>query len=146
MKGDRAFGLISLIGALAYVVSATRISGGFLVDPLGPRFFPLIIGSVAGLCGLLIMLRPDEEPSWPTRALFIKLLVSLAVLFFYALTLRPAGFLIPTAIASALLSYQIRPNVLTSVLTGLGLSIGLFVIFRFALGLGIFAFPRSWTG
>jgi len=33
-----------------------------------------------------------------------------------------------------------------SILTGLALSIGLFFIFKFALGLSLFAFPRGLIG
>ena len=64
----------------------------------------------------------------------------------YAYALKPLGFLMPTAIAAAVLSYQISPKPMPAVLTGLGLSVGLFVIFKYALGLSLFALPRSLMG
>ena len=146
MKGDRAFGLVTLVVALAYIASATQIQSGFIIDPLGSKAFPVMIGSVAAACGLYIMLRPDDDPSWPARVTWIKLGISLAVLLFYAFTLRPLGFLIPTAIASALLSYQIHPNRTHAIVTGLCLSVGLLLLFKHALGLGLQGFPRSWFG
>ena len=53
------------------------------------------------------------------------------------------GFVVPTAIAAAILSYQISPRKLPAALAGLGLSIGLFVLFKYALGLGLVAFPKG---
>ena len=61
----------------------------------------------------------------------------------YALSLKPFGFLMPTAVAAAILSYQISPRIRPAVLAGLSLSIGLFVIFKYALGLGLTPFPRG---
>lgn len=146
MKGDRAFGLITLLVAVGYLASSTQIPGGFIDDPLGPKFFPLVIGSVAALCALAMIVRPDDDPGWPDRATWLKIAFALAVLLGYAFTLRPMGFIIPTAVGSALLSYLIRPSRAAAVVTGVCLSVGLFVLFRYALGLGLYAFPRSWTG
>jgi putative tricarboxylic transport membrane protein len=52
----------------------------------------------------------------------------------------------PTAVAAGVLSFQISPKVKTAALSGLGLSIGLFVIFKYALDLGLVPFPKSWMG
>jgi len=65
------------------------------------------------------------------------------VLVGYAYTLKPLGFLIPTAIASGILSYQIGHKLKAAIVTGLGLSVGLFVIFKYALGLGLFPVSRN---
>ncbi|MEH0072322.1 hypothetical protein V6L77_21940 [Pannonibacter sp. Pt2-lr] len=40
MKGDRIFGLVMIIVALGYLLSATQIETSFLSDPIGPRVFP----------------------------------------------------------------------------------------------------------
>ena len=64
----------------------------------------------------------------------------------FAVTLKPIGFIIPAAVASALLSYLIVPNLKTALASGLGLSVGLFLIFKYALGLGLAPFGRLLTG
>ena len=114
------------------------------MDPVGPKLFPMLIGGVAAICGLGMLIKPDADPAWPPAMTFIKLLSAVAVLTVYAYTLRPLGFLIPTAIASGILSYQISPQLKQAVLTGLGLSVGLFLLFKYALGLGLFAVPKTW--
>ena len=62
--------------------------------------------------------------------------IAVFVLALYAVLLTPLGFLLPTAFAAGILSYQISPNVKNAILSGIGLSIGLFVLFKYALGLG----------
>lgn len=146
MASDRIFGLVALITALAYIASATQIETSFLSDPVGPRSFPYLIGVVASICCLYLLLKPEEDPVWPNFKTFISLGIAVLVLVFYAYALRPLGFLLPTAIAAGILSFQISSKKLASVLTGIGLSIGLFVIFKYALGLGLVPFPKGLIG
>ncbi len=146
MVSDRIFGLVVTLAALAYVVSATQIQTSFMADPVGPKTFPILVGCVAILCGVIVMIRPDPDPDWPAMRTFASLAVAVAVLVAYAYALKPMGFLIPTAIAASVLSYQIEPRPKNAVLAGFGLSIGLFLIFKFALGLGLVAFPKGLIG
>ncbi len=117
-----------------------------MTDPVGPKLFPIIIGSVSFVCALTVIVKPDESPDWLGPAIFIALLCAVVALVAYALTLKPLGFLIPTAVASAIISYLIQRNFVTALATGAGLSIGLFVIFKYALGLGLVAFSKSLIG
>jgi putative tricarboxylic transport membrane protein len=44
-----------LVGlGIAVILLGARIDPGVQTDPLGPRFFPLVLGAVIGLCGLLL--------------------------------------------------------------------------------------------
>ncbi len=140
--GDRIFGILIIAVALIFIISATQIPLGFVPEPVGPRLFPYIVSGVMILCGLTVVLRPDKNPTWPNWGVFSKLLLAVVVLAIYAYLLRPLGFIVPTAIASAVISYQIQARFSFAILTGIVLSIGLFFIFKYALGLGLFAFPR----
>ena len=143
MMSDRIFGLVALFVALAYIASATQIQSSFLADPVGPKAFPILIGIVAAICSLVMILRPDPDPDWPVGATWISLLIAVVVLVGYAYALKPMGFLIPTAIAASVLSYQISPRPLPAALSGVGLSVGLFILFKYALDLGLVAFPKG---
>ncbi|MCI2395690.1 tripartite tricarboxylate transporter TctB family protein [Aliiroseovarius sediminis] len=146
MASDRIFGAVVTLVALAYIASAMQIQSSFMADPVGPKTFPILIGGVAALCGIIVALRPDPDPEWPVLATFGSLAVAVVVLVGYAYALKPLGFLIPTAITASILSYQIEPRAGRAVLAGIGLSVGLFLIFKFALGLGLVPFPKSLTG
>lgn len=146
MASDRIFGLVAALLALAYIASATQIETSFLSDPVGPKAFPIGIGVVGAICAMFMVLKPDPEPTWPVARTFGALAFSVIVLVSYAFSLKPLGFLIPTAIAAGILSYQISPKPRNAALAGVGLSVGLFVLFKFALGLGLVAFPKSLMG
>ena len=139
---DRIFGITIIVVALIFIISATQVQLGFVTEPVGPRLFPFIVGGVMILCGITVVLRPDDNPIWPKLGIFAKLLLAVVVLVIYAYLLRPLGFIVPTAIASAVISYQIQSRVYYAIFTGIILSVGLFLIFKYALGLGLFAFPR----
>ena len=144
--GDRLLGLVALVAGLAYAYASTGISTSFFTDPVGPKTFPMILGGTAALCGLLIAAKPDTPgPTWPRPTTWLALFIATCVLLAYAYSLKPLGFLIPTAVAASILSFQIRPKLLAAVLTGTGLSIGLYALFRFVLGLSLAAVPKAWV-
>ena len=143
---DRIFGSILTMLALTLFVSATNLESPFFADPLGPKNFPFIVSGAALICSLTMIIKPDKDPSWPDIKTLIKLFTALIVLILYAFSLKKFGFLLPTALASAALSYLIQPSIFKSSATGIILSLSLFVIFRFGLGLSLFPFPRFLIG
>lgn len=146
MKSDRIFGLVVVLSALAYFAGAWQIQAGMMMDPLGPRAFPMLIAAAGLICGIGILLRPDAEPEWPGGRAWIAMGIALVVLVAYAYSIVPLGFLIPTAIASAAIGYLIEPKAMQSVMMGIGLSVVLYVIFKYGLGLGLQPFPRALMG
>ena len=143
---DRIFGAVVILGSFIYVMAARGITKPFFADPLGPQAFPIGVGIVAAICGLVMVFSPDVEPDWPEMRSFLSIVGSTILLIAYAYALKPMGFLVPTAIASAVISYQITPAPMRAVIYGLSISVGLFVLFKFALGLSLFAFPRDFFG
>lgn len=146
MKTDRIFGVVVILVALALIASAYNLPAGNIFDKLGPKAFPIVIGTGLIISAVFVVLRPDAEPDWPDMRTIGALSIATVVLIAYAYTLRPFGFLFPTAIAAGVLSYQISPRKVPAILTGIGLSVGLFVVFKYALGLGLVALPRALMG
>lgn len=143
---DRIFGLVVIGVALAYIAGAMQIQTSFLSDPVGSKTFPIIIASLTIVCGLVMIFRPDPEPGWPGPGTLASLLVCVVLLVGYAYALKPLGFLIPTAVVGTALSYQITPRPASALASGVGLSVGLFVLFKFVLDLGLVGLPQSWMG
>ena len=144
MAADRIFGAVMIVLALGYILSAMNIQTSFISDPVGPRIFPYMVAGVVIVCSLVMVLKPDPGAEWPAPLMALKIGAALALLVGYALTIRPMGFILPTVIASAVLSYMISPRPVPAALSGLGLGIGLYVLFKVVLGLGLVAFPRGW--
>lgn len=143
MSGDRIFGAVMMVLALGYILSATTIQTSFMSDPVGPRTFPYMVAGVIIICSLIMLLKPDPQADWPGPMMALKIGAALLILVGYALVIRPLGFIIPTVIASGILSYMISPRPVPAALAGLGLGIGLFVLFKMVLGLGLVGLPRA---
>jgi len=143
MKSDRVFGLVVIMIALAYMASAFQIQTSFMSDPVGSKSFPLLIGAVAVLSGVVMVFRPDEEPDWPEARTLLSLALAVVVMVIYAYTLKPLGFLVPTAVTATILSWQITPRFRAAVIIGLGMSAGLYLLFKYVLGLGLVPFPKG---
>ena len=146
MRGDRIFGLVMFGVALAYVASAFQIQSSFLSDPVGSKSFPILIGVVVMISSLVLILKPDPDPEWPASRTFLMLLIAIITLVAYAYALKPLGFILPTFIAASVLSYQIGPRIGPALITGAALSVGLFILFKYALGLGLIPFPAGMIG
>ena len=139
---DRIVGLIVVVLALAFFASASQLDAPFFADPLGPKAFPILISVASAFAGIVLILRPDAEPKWAGLATFLRLAIATLILIFYAYALKPLGFLLPTALSAGALSYQIDRRAVRASVIGISLSIVLFIIFRYALGLSLFALPR----
>ena len=144
MSSDRIFGAVMIVVALGYILSASTIQVPLFPDPMGPKTFPYLIAAGVIVCSIFLILRPDPEADWPPLQALGTLGLAIAVMVGYAFALKPLGFLIPTAIAAGVLSYQLSPRPVVAALTGVGLSIGLFVLFRYALDLGLQPVPKGW--
>ena len=136
MPSDRIFGLITLITAVAYIAAAFQIQTNIFSGEYLPKLFPLLIGGVAAIASLVLVFRPDPDPDWPASRTWGAMAIAVVVLAIYAVLLTPMGFIAPTIVAAGILSYQISGRALPSALSGIGLALGLFVLFKYALGLG----------
>lgn len=144
MTSDRIFGAVMIVLALGYILSASTIQTPLFPDPMGPKMFPLMIAGGVIVCSVVMILRPDPEAEWPPLSPLLTIGAAVVVMVGYAYALKPLGFLIPTAIASGILSYQLLPRPVAAAITGLCLSAGLFVLFKYALGLGLQPVPKGW--
>lgn len=134
---DRILGAVCLILGVAFIWGATLIETGFIVDPLGPKSFPIIIGAVLIIASLFVLLMPDPEPEWPVLARSLEVVAAIVVLIGYSLALEPLGFVISTAIAATLLSWRLGGTLPVAAASGVGISVGIFVIFHLILGLSL---------
>ena len=53
----------------------------------------MLIAGAALLSALVMISLPDQEPNWPNFLTLKKLGLALLVIVFYAITLKPLGFL-----------------------------------------------------
>jgi hypothetical protein len=113
-----AFGGAFAVGALGYSLGTTA--------RMGPGFFPLLLGAILVVFGVLVALRPvegDEEPltrpSWRAVALLLGGLLA------FGLAIRPLGLIPAVFLASVLAAFASRE---TRPLTAVGLAVALTVV------------------
>jgi len=138
---DRALGIVCLVLAVFFVWQATQIETGFIVDPLGPQSFPIIIGSVLGIAGLYPVLRPDPEPDWPARGRILEIGFATLVMIAFAISLPTTGFVFSATVAAGLMSWRLGSRPLAASLAGLGIAVGVYVVFHLALGISLASGP-----
>jgi putative tricarboxylic transport membrane protein len=141
---DRIFGLFGLALAAFYLWAASIIPDSFMIDAVGPRAFPYIVGVVLAICSLYIMLRPDAEPQWPILANLMEIFFATAVMFLYAWALKRVGFVIATVFATAYLSWRLGTRPLSALITGVGTAVGIYVVFHLILGLSLAKGPLGF--
>lgn len=134
---DRIFGGVGLALAAFYLWAATIIPDSFMTDVIGPRTFPYIIVAVLAGCSAVFILRPDGEPAWPAMRDFSEIVFAAAVLFLYAAVLSEVGFILSTIFATAYLAWRLGSKPPGALMTGLGTSAGIYVVFHLILGLSL---------
>ncbi len=140
---DRIFGLAALALGVAYALGARAIETPFAVDPLGPRTFPVIVGTTLALTGLWPLLVPDPEPDWPRGRALAELAGAVAILLAYTVLLEPLGFVPATVLAAALLAWRLGGSLPESALFALLCAVGLRLVFVDVLELSL---PRGLLG
>jgi len=134
---DRVFGAVCILLAAFFIWQATQIETGFIVDPLGPSAFPIIIGAVLGIGGLYPILRPDPAPDWPAAGRLLEILFAVVVMIAYAQGLPRAGFVLSTAVAASLLGWRLGSSPLAAALGGIAIAVGIYLVFHIILGLSL---------
>jgi putative tricarboxylic transport membrane protein len=134
---DRLFGLAAVMLAGLMTWGASVIEESFIQDPLGPKAFPWVIAVVLAITGIFMLLKPDDEPEWPSRAKFLRIVWSVASMVLYAELLPIVGFVMTTAAVAAFLSWQLGSAIRQAALGGALISGGIYVVFHLVLGLSL---------
>jgi len=134
---DRLFGGITLLLALAFIAGATQIEAALIFDSLGPSAFPIIIGVLLAISSVYLILRPDPEPDWPAARRVVEIVLALVVMLAYTFLLEPLGFVLATAVAASLLSWRLGAPLAIAGVSGIGIAVGIYVVFHLILGLSL---------
>lgn len=141
---DRIFGVFGVLLAIGFAIAASRIQESFLSDAVGPKAFPYIIATILGLASAVIAFRPDPEPVWPPLGQFAEIIAAAVVMILYAEMLPVIGFVIATAFAAAYLSWRLGSSIVGACMTGVGTSVGIYVVFHLVLGLSLARGPLGF--
>jgi len=134
---QRSFSVLLLLICVALAVVAFRYQAPFSYEPVGPRAWPLILLALLGLSALALLFSPqakeNEEKTKADHHLSAKVTGCVVLLLIYAALFETLGF-IPSAMLLGMgLARLYDGRWLVSVISGLILGIGLYLLFDKAL-------------
>ncbi|MCX7814403.1 MAG: tripartite tricarboxylate transporter TctB family protein [Tepidimonas sp.] len=126
---DRVLGVFALLLAALLVWQGWGLEAPFSYEPVGPRAFPLLLAAVIALCGLWLLVRGRDraEPNPPGANVRIAAMV--AVVTGYALVFVSLGFPVATALMAVFVGRLFGGRWLPCVAGGVGLGLGLYLLF-----------------
>lgn len=137
LAADRILSLL-LLGLAAFVaVQAWQLEVPFSYDPVGPKAFPLILSGLLAVLAVVLFVRPGASGEWPTGALLLRLLFTMAVLGLYAALFINLGFLVSTAIVSIVIAWLFEATPMKAIVGGLLLALGSYLLFTYGLGISL---------
>lgn len=142
MINDRVFGTIMIVVAVFFLFSTYTIQTSFLSDPLGPRFFPYLIGIVLLLSSLVLLINPDEKPQKLSSEVVKKIMITVGVFAGFAFFLNFVGFIFASITTLFFLSRLMGASIRAACISSIGTTVLLYFIFNNLLGLNLKAFPN----
>ena len=134
---DRIFGGLGLLFSVFYIWQATKVPDSFMVDVIGPRTFPYLLGGAMVLTCVAIVFKPDAEPHWPGAKALLEVAAAVVALWIYSIMLPELGFVFTTAIVTAVLTWRLGTSPVASLIFGVLASLSIFVVFKLVLGLSL---------
>ena len=102
-------------------------------EAIGPGDFPKFVSIVMFILGSLLCVLPDDVIIKIQKSVIIRQLILLAILIFFALTIKPIGF-IPSAVLTLIALIKLfGGNWKQSLIFGISLAIGIYLLFEYAL-------------
>ncbi len=109
---DRIFAPLLLLVAVGYALIASSLEVPFQYEPLGPKPWPILIAAIVAICAVIVLIRPDPEPHWPTGATLTRHGVLLIGLALYAILFEPLGFMLMTTVVCTVFALMLKAPVL----------------------------------
>jgi putative tricarboxylic transport membrane protein len=118
LRSPESLTLIALLMAsglslifLQSLIAAPKALFGRSLSAISPSMFPsMVLGLIVMLCAAMLLIiffgPPEVRSKGLSRTEWTRAITLFAIMTFYAMTMSPFGFLISTAISTALISLQ----------------------------------------
>jgi len=133
MTNDRTLGGLAVLMALTLVAFGWGLAAPFAYEPVGPRAFPIITAILIGACGLILLVKGRGAVEPNAAGVNRGILAISATLLAYAFLFQPLGFVLSTALMSAVVARIFGASWGQSAVTGVVLSVGSFLLFDHGL-------------
>ena len=126
---DRILGAVCVVAAAGMAWAAQDYNPAISYEPMGPRAFPRLLAALMAIGGAWLVLKPTLVGN-PLHGTSLKMIgLSAAAVFAYALLFQTLGFPLATALMAVPVGMAFGGSWKQSLLGGLGLGLGLFLLF-----------------
>jgi len=141
---DRILGIICLVLGAWYVFEVrTFVETAFGSGPVGPKTLPVILGIFFSAMALVLIVRPDESPTWPSLGIWWQLAAVVATSFLYGQLLDVGGFIIASTVLSVIVGLFFKGPIAKLLPLSFVFSVAVAFIFNNWLTLRL---PVGWWG
>lgn len=126
---DRILGAVCVVAAAGMAWAAQSYAPAISYEPVGPRAFPRLLAGLMAIAGAWLIVKPTlVGNSLPSGSL--KLIgLSAVTVFIYALLFQVLGFTLATSLMAVPVGMAFGGNWKQSLAGGVGLGLGLFLLF-----------------
>jgi putative tricarboxylic transport membrane protein len=138
---DRIVGACTLLLAAAYLYATSRLPAMDIGDPLGPKAFPVLLGILLALAGVLLLFEslagrnqpPAGDAGGVARPGMVVVVTTVTIVFFAVL--EPVGYLIAFSLyLFVLMLWLHRRSPFTCLATAVLFALGSYALFAKVLG------------
>ena len=126
---DRVFGAVCVVVAAGMAWAAQEYVAPISYEPVGPRAFPMLLAALMAIGGIWLTIRPSPNDAGFGAAQLKVIALSSAAIFAYAALFTNLGFVVATALMAVPVGMAFGGSLKKCVMVGLGLGIGLFLLF-----------------
>lgn len=131
---QRIFGAVLLLACAGLSIIAWGYHAPFSYEPVGPRAYPLLLLILLGLGAVYLLVKPasntahsDEPPL--DKHVIRKVVGCVVILTIYAALFEPLGFVLASLIFGIAMARLYEGTWVASVISGVVLAIGLYLLF-----------------
>ena len=141
---DRVLGVVCLVIGVWYILETRNfVVTAFGSGPVGPKTLPIIVGIFFSAMAVILILRPDESPAWPSLGVWWRLLAVVSTSFLYGQLLGVLGFIIASTVLAIIVGLFFKGPIAKLAPLSLVFSIVTAFIFNNWLQLRL---PVGWWG
>lgn len=126
---DRILGGVCVVAAAGMAWAAQDYAAAISYEPVGPRAFPLLLSVLMGIGGLWLVIKPTMRGGAINFAHAKLIGLSALSVIVYCLLFQLLGFTLATALMAVPVGVAFGGSWWKSLLGGVGLGIGLFLLF-----------------
>jgi putative tricarboxylic transport membrane protein len=126
---DRILGGVCVVAAAGMAWAAQDYAAAISYEPVGPRAFPLLLSALMAIGGAWLVIRPTMRGGAIDLARVRLIGLSALAIIVYALLFQLLGFTLATALMAVPVGMAFGGSWWKSLLGGVGLWIGLFLLF-----------------